>query len=272
MRVGVVGHVEWIDFVRVERVPSPGEIVTAEEWWGEAAGGGGVAAVELARLAGSATLFTALGDDQFGRRAEVELRELGVRVQAAWRAEPQRRGFTYLDADGERTITLLSEKLRPRRSDPLPWDELADFDAIYFTGGDADALRAARAARVLVATPRELVTLREAAVALDALIGSAIDPSERYEPGDLDPPPKLVYWTEGRKGGWFEPGGVRWEAPDLPGRRADSYGAGDTFAAHLTWALGERREPLEAARVAAAAAAEAITRPGAHGLRPRPRT
>src|SRR5918998_954249 len=45
MRVGVVGHVDWIDFVAVEHVPEPGEIVTADESWGEAAGGGGVAAV-----------------------------------------------------------------------------------------------------------------------------------------------------------------------------------------------------------------------------------
>ena len=31
MRVAVVGHVEWIEFARVERVPAPGEIVHALE-------------------------------------------------------------------------------------------------------------------------------------------------------------------------------------------------------------------------------------------------
>jgi ribokinase len=263
----VVGHVEWIDFARVEAVPEPGAIVVADESWGEAGGGGGVAAVRLARLAGSATLFTALGDDEFGRRAQEELTELGVRVEAAWRSEPQRRGFTYVDAEGERTITLLSEKLRPRRSEALAWEELGEFDAVYFTGGDAGALRAARAARVLVATPRELPTLREAHVELDALVGSAIDPAERYDQADLEPPPKLVVWTEGSKGGFFEPGHARWEAPPLPGPRADSYGAGDSFAAQLTFALAEGRSSLEAVRLAAAAAAEAITRRGAHGVR-----
>src|SRR3712207_3738752 len=89
--------------------------VTADEAWGEAAGGGGVAVVQLARLAGEATLLTALGDDEWGRRAYEQLTGLGVHVEAAWRREPQRRGFTYLDRDGERTITLLGEKLRPRR-------------------------------------------------------------------------------------------------------------------------------------------------------------
>ena len=45
MRAAVVGHVELIEFVPVEHVPSAGEIVSAEETWVEAAGGGSVAAV-----------------------------------------------------------------------------------------------------------------------------------------------------------------------------------------------------------------------------------
>ena len=61
MRVAVVGHVEWVQFARVERVPRAGEIVHAHETWDEAAGGGAVAAVQLARLAGGgADFFTAL--------------------------------------------------------------------------------------------------------------------------------------------------------------------------------------------------------------------
>ncbi len=64
MRVAVVGHVEWIEFARVERVPRPGEIVHASATWEEPGGGGAVAAVQLAKLAGEATFFTALGDDE----------------------------------------------------------------------------------------------------------------------------------------------------------------------------------------------------------------
>lgn len=271
MRVGVVGHVEWLDFVRVERVPRAREIVVAEETWAEAGGSGAVVAVRLARLAGSSLLFTALGRDEAGRRAYDQLTSLGVRVEAAWRAVPQRRGFVYIDGEGERTITLLSEKLRPRRAEPLPWAELATLDAVFFSGGDPDAVRAARAARVLVATPRELPTLKEAAVALDALVGSATDPAEGYRDGDLDPPPRLVVATEGENGGRYGPGSHRWEAPPLPGRRSDAYGAGDSFAAGLTFALAEGRAPDDAVVFAARCGAEAITRRGAHGLRAAPR-
>jgi len=42
MRVAVAGHVEWIEFARVERVPAPGQIVHALEAWAEPAGGGAV--------------------------------------------------------------------------------------------------------------------------------------------------------------------------------------------------------------------------------------
>ena len=91
MRVAVVGHVEWIELVRVEHVPAPGEIVHALEVWEEAAGGGAVAAVQLGRLAGECLFLTALGDDDLGQRAKRRLEALGVRVEAAWRPHPQRR-------------------------------------------------------------------------------------------------------------------------------------------------------------------------------------
>ena len=32
MRFAVVGHVEWVEFAKVERVPEPGEIVQASDW------------------------------------------------------------------------------------------------------------------------------------------------------------------------------------------------------------------------------------------------
>jgi len=61
MRVAVVGHVEWIEFARVDHVPARGEIEHAIESWEDAAGGGAVAAVQLAKLAGECLFLTALG-------------------------------------------------------------------------------------------------------------------------------------------------------------------------------------------------------------------
>src|SRR3954469_22440272 len=130
MNVGVVGHVEWIEFARVERVPVAGEIVHASDAWEEPGGGGAVAAVQLAKLAGGATLYTALGDDERGRRAKEELEARGLRVEAAFRPEPQRRGLVHVDAAGERTITVIGERLGPHGGDALPWHELAETDGV----------------------------------------------------------------------------------------------------------------------------------------------
>ena len=246
MRIAVVGHAEWIQFARVQRLPRPGEIVQASRAWEEVGGGGGVAAIQLASLAGSATMYTALGDDEYGRRAAAGLDDRHVRVVAAWLSKPQRRTFTFVDDDAERTITLLSPKLTPTGADDLPWYELDECDAVYFTARDVGALREARRARVLVATARELPTLRGSGVPLDALVHSDADPAERYTPGQLDPPPRLVVTTAGSSGGrWAAADGTRgtYAAAELPGPVVDAYGAGDCFAAGLTYALG-RGDPV----------------------------
>ena len=198
MRVAVVGHVEWIRFCRVTRLPGPGDIAHSIEDWEQAGGGGGVAAIQLARLADEALLFTVLGDDELGRRSREELELRGVQVRSVTAAEPQRWAFTHIDETGERTITTVGRKLRPRgNDDSLPWHELREVDAVFFVAGDEDALRRARAARVLTATSRELAILRRAGVELDALIGSGKDEAERYRPGELEPPPVLVVSTSG---------------------------------------------------------------------------
>jgi ribokinase len=259
VRVAVVGHVEWVEFVRVERVPRAGEIVHALETWEEAAGGGAVAAAQLARLAGSCLFFTALGADELGRRSRSELTRLGLDIRAIPEADPTRRAFTYVDETGERTITVLGEKLRPRGGDSrLPWRELAGLDAVYFVSGDAEALHHARLARVLVATTRELPTLREAGVQLDALVGSGEDEGEVYRPGELQPPPHVVVTTAGPLGGWVQPGGPFRPAP-LPGTVVDAYGCGDCFAAGLTFALGQGDSVEEAVALAARCGSAVMT-------------
>jgi ribokinase len=263
MRLAVVGHVEWVEFARVEHVPEPGDIVHALETWEEAAGGGAVAAVQLANLNGSVLFFTALGNDDLGRRARAELEGRGVTVYASAAPEPQRRAFTYVDGDGERTITVLSRKLLPSGGDAtLPWEQLARCDAAYFVSGDVAALRAARRSRVLVAASRELATLRRAAEQIDVLVGSASDASERFEPGELEPAPKIVVTTSGALGGWLRPGGPFRAAP-IPGPIEDAYGCGDCFAAGVTYGLGEGRSLEDAVALGSRCGAAVLTGRGA---------
>jgi ribokinase len=264
VQLAVVGHVEWVEFVRVESVPAPGEIVHALETWEEPAGGGAVAAVQLANLAGSALLFTSLADDELGRRSRAELESRGVTVHATRAAGAQRRALTHIDEGGERTITVLGDKLLPAGEDgSLPWEELARCDAVYFVSGDVAALRAARRSSVLVATARELPTLARAGVEIDVLVGSGEDAGERFEPGGVDPPPRIVVTTSGALGGWIRPGGPFRAAP-LPGPVSDAYGCGDCFAAGLTFGLAQGSLVDEAVALAARCGAAALTGRGAY--------
>jgi ribokinase len=262
-RVGVVGHVEWVEFARVDHVPTPGEIEHATETWELPAGGGPGAAVQMAKLAGEPCLFlTALGDDELGHRAERELTGLGLEVEAVFRPLAQRRAFTFVDAQGERTITVIGERMGPHRDDPLPWDRLGECDSVYFTAGDRGALQAARSARVLVATSRVFRLLAEAGVELDALVRSSRDVGETFVEGALDPPPRLVVSTAGREGGTYEgrEGRTgRWAAAPVPGPVVDAYGAGDSFAGALTFALGTGMDVDAALALAARCGAASLT-------------
>ena len=272
LRLAVIGHVEWAQFARVPRMPRAGEIVHASTGWEEPAGGGAVTAVQLAALAGGVTFFTALGDDELGHHAADELGSLGVEVRAAFRRRlHQRRVFVHLDDRGERTITVLGDRMGPRRRDRLGWADLESFDAVYLTAGDVGALRAGRQARVLVATARAMTTLREGGVALDALVRSARDAGERYRAGDLDPAPGLVIATAHERGGsWQRTGDGRGRYPAVapPGPVVDTYGCGDVFAAGLTAGLAAGVELSAALELGARCGAWCAAGAGPYGRGP----
>jgi ribokinase len=262
VRVAVVGHVEWAELLRIERFPARGEVVEAMSLIELAAGSGGIAAVQLAKLAGEVTFFTRLTDDERGRQARLELERQGVRVEAVHQGAHLRRAFVLVDDTSERTITICGEKRIPLGSDPLPWPELSGFDGVCFFCGDAAALTAARRAPILLATARWLPDLKRAGGPVDALVRSGSDLAERYRPGDLSPEPGLVVTTEGARGGSLSIAGnrpQRFSSFPPPGPAVDAYGCGDTFAAALLFALAEGRSPAEAASFAARCGAACLT-------------
>jgi ribokinase len=250
VRFAVVGHVEWTEFALVDHVPGPGQIAHADAHWSGPAGGGSVVAAQIARLAGSCDFYTALGDDELGHASVRRLDELGLTLHTEWFGST-RRAITLVDEHGERTITTIGPKLRPRQLLP------EGYDAVFFVAGEPDVLRSARAARFLAATPRELPTLLEGAVQLDLLVGSGTDPGERYEGGlDVD----LVVRTEGAAGGTAD--GRRYEAAPPPGPIVDTYGAGDSFGAALCFALARGYAVDDALALAAKAGAAVVTGAG----------
>jgi ribokinase len=266
MQVAVIGHIEWGRFVLVDTVPKPGEIVHTNDTWQEVAGGGSVAAMQLAELADSCLFFTAAGNDEFGKRSIEQMESKGVEVYASVLDEVTTKDiYVYIDNQKERTITVTGN-LKPDGNDSnLPWGKLADVDAVYFVSGNQAALLAARKAKTLVSTVRILPRLAESGVQFDALVCSKKDTGELYRDGDLSPKPKLVVTTAGVEGGSCS-NGEKYNAEIVPESDiVDTYGCGDSFAAGLTFALGQNKDLSEALKFAAHCGAEAARRRGSFG-------
>ena len=261
MRAAVVGHVEWLEFVPVEAVPDPGRsstppIVGASGRRRLRRGSAARAARRLRRL-----LYRVGTTSRGPARAELEGRGITVHATAV---EALSARLHVVDDAGERTITTIGRKLHPRGHDEsLPWHELARCDAVYFCAGDADALLLARRARVLVATARELPTLRQASVELDALVWSGKDEAERYHPGQLDPEPRARRDDVRRA---RRLGAARWpvQGGAASADPADAYGAGNCFAAGLAFGLARRARGSRALDFAARCGAGALAGPGVH--------
>lgn len=236
LRLAVVGHVEVVTIGRVPALPAAGEIAYLEDPVTLAGGGGGVAFHQLASSEAEAHFFTALGDDAVGDGARAELEARG-RLHAARRRGPHTRGIAMIDPSGERTIVIVGEPQHPRLEDPLPWETLAGMDGVYFTGQDPATIRAARAARKLVVTARRRAALVTSGVQADVVVGSARDVREASTLADYPVRPAALVMTEGSAGGRIETEGgtLRFEAAPAPARGGGAYGAGDTFAAALTF-------------------------------------
>ena len=147
----------------------------------------------------------------------------------------------------------------------MPWRSSRRCDGLFVTAADAPLLKACRSAAVLAATPRvRLPVLQEAAVSLDALIGSGLDPGERIEPEQLNPAPRTLIRTEGSAGGLSFPGG-RYKPAPLPGVMVESYGCGDSFAAGMVTGLAARWSLAKAITLGTECGAACATRFGPYG-------
>lgn len=256
MRVAVIGHVEHITLAPVDTLPTAGDIVHLRAPVVFPGGGGGVAFYQLLASKAEVLLFTAIGNDDAGAFIRFRLAQTRARCFYATRSEPHTRDVVVVTPDGERTIFVVGEPLHPRRADSLPWNELATCDAVYFTAQDHEALRAARAARVLVVTARRKQALAHAGVRADVIVGSLNDPRERSTLADYATPPAALVLTDGKDGGTIETadGTTRFPAATVVDRVVGAYGAGDSFAAALTYYLGAGHE-----------LADACTRASRHG-------
>ena len=79
---------------------------------------------------------------------------MGIKLHVAWRDKPTRRGFSLIDSQGERAITVIGERLAPTHKDNLEWNILKKMDGIFITASDSEIFKIARSASTLCTTPR----------------------------------------------------------------------------------------------------------------------
>jgi ribokinase len=264
MRVDVVGHIEWVDFIPVERMPRSGEVVHAQGAFARAGGGGGVVAGVLPEMGASVEFYCALGQDALGSAAVEQLEGKGVAMHVGWRNQPTRRALTLLESIGERTIITMGERLDPLGEDDLRWERLRDADGVYVTAGDRAALVHARQARVVVASPRARHALAGEGPTIDAVVYSANDHDESEWAKRIAHRARVLVATNGAHGGswWGESEGT-WNPVPPPGPPLDTYGCGDSFAAGFTYGLAAGMSVAEAAHCGAERGAICLTRRGA---------
>jgi ribokinase len=268
-RVAVIGHTEWVDFVRVDRQPERGGLAEGRRLFQNAAGGGVVAASMLVELGAEVDFYTAFGDDARADQAMTELTARGITVHALRRPAPTRYLFTTLEDGGERTIVTVGERHAPTLDDGLDLTALHRADGVYATAADAGLVAEAAQSGALTLTPRigapeSFATVR----GIRAVVFSASDEGETGALGEWAKLADVLVATEGAEGGhWYEGDGRapergRWTAAPLSGRPRDSYGCGDAFAAGFAFGLAGGGSVAEAAAVGARCGAAMLTRVG----------
>ena len=264
LKLAVIGHVEWVTFLKVDQLPLAGEISHAKDCFEEAAGGAAVAAVQMARLINEPVdLITSLGKDTYGEKCYERLSKLGLNLKVAWREKPTRKGISLISKDGDRAITVIGERLQPIASDHLPWSEMKNYDGIFITATDKEGIRLASKAKFIAATPRTgETTLKDSKIKINALIGSGLDPGEKINFEELVPRPDIYIATEGKEGGKVYPNKYKYNSIKPSSKEIDSYGCGDCFAGAVTTALSAKLNLDQAINIGAYCGAECSTHYG----------
>ena len=265
LKLAVIGHIEWVTFLKVEQLPLAGEISHAKDSFEEAAGGAAVTAVQMARLInGPVDLITSLGKDTYGEKCYERLTKLGLNLKVAWREKPTRKGISFVSKDGERAITVIGERLQPIASDNnLPWSEIKNYDGVFVTATDIEGIRLAREAKFLSVTPRiGKETLLKSKIKINAIIGSGLDPGEKINHEELVPKPDIYIATKGKSGGTIFPENKDYKSITPRSKEIDTYGCGDCFAGGVTTALSANLNLNQAINIGAYCGAECSTHYG----------
>ena len=252
-RLTVVGSVNLDLVARCERLPRPGETLTAASFARHPGGKGANQAVAAARLGAEVTFVGSVGDDDFADEALAGLREAGVETVLR-QGGPTGVALIIVDDEGENVIVVAPGANSELRDPAVSGAVLCQLEipAVAVTVAAQRAERFFLNAAPAKPVPADLLRAAELVVV------------NRYELEALPETPRLTALTLGEEGAVLLDGGVEVARAAAPRVRAvDGTAAGDAFTACLVVSLLEERDRDEALRRACAAGAIAASRAGA---------
>lgn len=287
----VVGSANTDLVIRTERLPAPGETVTAGTFSQHQGGKGANQAVASARLGARVNFVGAVGDDEFGRAALEDFQDEGVDISGVRVLSGVATGVALIvvDASGENQIAvasganalvdgaLVEEALSGDPAQPegggvyLANFEIAD-EAVL-----AGARFAANAGMRIVINPAPARELSAALLALRPILVPNEGEAQALT-GELEPlnacrvlaarsgAPVVV--TLGSQGAIVVNQGEAETVPAPLVEAVDTTGAGDTFAGALAAELAAGSSLVHAVRFAVHAASISVTVAGARGGMP----
>jgi sulfofructose kinase len=277
-RVLCVGHAVQ-DFVfSVPRLPDRGAKFQSTAFVSVGGGPAATAAVTIARLGGEVALAARVGDDPVAGLIVAELESYGVDCRWGRRFPGCASSLSavMLDPQGERMIVNHLDRRLPGVADWLPSPEAAGVRAVLadsrWPEGAAHALRQARAAGLPAVLDADQPVPRDSG-ALEAATHVAFSAEGLAElTGDDDPRrgleaiagsiPGWCCVTAGAAGVYAMTGGRLAHHEAFKVHAVDTLGAGDVWHGAFALALAEGRSEAEAIRLASAAAAIKVQRPG----------
>lgn len=291
-RVLVVGSSNTDMIIRVARLPGAGETVLGGEFLSVPGGKGANQAVAAARAGAVVTFIARVGRDAFGATAlrNFQADHLDTRYLVRDPARPSGVALICVAKNGENCIAVapganaelapadLRRAARSFRAAPVMLVQLesplrtvaaalelaaANCCRVILNPAPAQALPARWWPRLYVITPNETEAAVLTGVPVRGPAGAARAAAVLLARGV----PNVII-TLGARGAYVANAEGRELVPGHRVKAVDTTGAGDVFNGALAVALAEGQALLPAARLAGAAAALSVTRPGAQASAP----
>ncbi|ELY2510973.1 ribokinase [Cronobacter sakazakii] len=283
----VLGSINADHILNLEAFPAPGETVTGSQYQVAFGGKGANQAVAAGRSGADIAFIACVGEDDIGERIRQQLSRDNIDVApvSAVAGESTGVALIFVNGEGENVIGIhagANAALTPERVNQQR-EKIANARALLMQleSPVESVIAAARIAHenqtTVILNPAPARALSDDLLALvdiitpneteaEKLTGVKVSDDESAAQAAAVLHQKgieTVIITLGSRGVWLSVNGEGQRVPGFRVKAVDTIAAGDTFNGALMTALLEGTPMLEAIRFAHAAAAIAVTRPGA---------